>query len=242
MMAEKSVYEVIQLDDRSWIIVDGIVRTFLFAGAKKALLVDTGFGTGDLKATVKALTDLPIMLVNTHADRDHVSGNVQFETAFIHPAEYDRYYQFVSSGCPASPLWEGDVIDLGGRNFEVILIPGHTPGSIALLDIQKRVLIAGDSIGDMIYMFGPGRHMDAYIASMEKLFSMQGRFDTVFPAHGNFPLSSSVLSEYISGACRIRNGEIPRSAPPIDVLAGLYDVGVTRFLFSQPRLHKNFLR
>ena len=28
------------------------------------------------------------------------------------------------------PLWEGDVIDLGYWKFEVILTPGHTPGSI----------------------------------------------------------------------------------------------------------------
>lgn len=53
-------------------------------------------------------------------------------------------------------LWEGTVIDLGFWKFEVILTPGHTPGSIMLLDREKRLLISGDTIqaGD-IYMFGP---------------------------------------------------------------------------------------
>ncbi len=59
-------------------------------------------------------------------------------------------------------LWEGTVIDLGFWKFEVILTPGHTPGSIMLLDREKRLLISGDTIqaGD-IYMFGPGRNLPA---------------------------------------------------------------------------------
>ena len=42
------------------------------------------------------------------------------------------------------PVKEGDIIDLGARPLEIIDNPGHTPGSIAILDINNRVLIGGD--------------------------------------------------------------------------------------------------
>lgn len=55
-----------------------------------------------------------------------------------------------------SPIKEGDVIDLGDRPLKIIDLPGHTPGSIAVLDVKNRVLISGDSVQDSnIYMFGP---------------------------------------------------------------------------------------
>ena len=41
------------------------------------------------------------------------------------------------------PLKEGDIIDLGDRPLEIIDNPGHTPGSIAILDVKNRVLIGG---------------------------------------------------------------------------------------------------
>ena len=41
------------------------------------------------------------------------------------------------------PVKEGDIIDLGDRPLEIIDNPGHTPGSIAILEVKNRVLIGG---------------------------------------------------------------------------------------------------
>lgn len=38
---------------------------------------------------------------------------------------------------------KGDVIDLGNRPLEIIELPGHTPGSIGILDVKTRALFAG---------------------------------------------------------------------------------------------------
>ena len=67
-------------------------------------------------------------------------------------------------------LHEGDVIDLGDRAFEVLHLPGHSPGSIGLWDEHNAVLFSGDAVYD-----GPlldeieGADIDAYIATMMRL-------------------------------------------------------------------------
>jgi glyoxylase-like metal-dependent hydrolase (beta-lactamase superfamily II) len=45
-------------------------------------------------------------------------------------------------------LDEGDVIDLGDRAFEVLHLPGHSPGSIGLWDAGSGVLFSGDAVYD----------------------------------------------------------------------------------------------
>ena len=241
-MSTENIFVVDKIDEKSWRINDNGARIFLFVGTKKALMVDSGYGSGDLKSVVTGLTMLPIMLVNTHGDYDHIGNNAQFEMAYMHPAEFARYrhenirfFPKVGKNPPVSPLWEGDIIDLGGRSFEVIHIPGHSPGSIALLDAENCILVAGDSIlDDIIAMGDVWRDFDAYIYSMQKLNAMRSRFDTIYPSHGSFPLSSDVLEGLIDGAIRCKNGEVEGVATDFikdrDDLK-IYEVGGAKFMF-----------
>ena len=225
-------YKIDQIDEASWRIDDKGARMFLFAGTDKALLVDSGYGSGNLKETVAALTSLPVLLVNTHADYDHVGANKLFEKAHMHPSEFARYHKAEGEELTVSPLWEGDIIDLGDRTFEVILIPGHTPGSIALLDEEARILIGGDSIlDDIIAMCDAWRDFDAYICSMEKLNAMRCRFDTVYPSHGSFPLGADIIEGLIVGAKRCRNCEIEGEDTDFIPNTRLYNVGVAKFVY-----------
>lgn len=43
---------------------------------------------------------------------------------------------------------DGDVIDLGNRVFEVLHLPGHSPGSIGLWEAKSQTLYSGDAIYD----------------------------------------------------------------------------------------------
>ena len=48
------------------------------------MLIDTGYGYGNLKQVVKSITDKPLYIVNTHGHVDHTSGNAQFERKSIY--------------------------------------------------------------------------------------------------------------------------------------------------------------
>jgi glyoxylase-like metal-dependent hydrolase (beta-lactamase superfamily II) len=61
-----------------------MVCSTLIIGKEKALLFDTGYGTWDLKQTIEKLTNLPIIVVNSHGHGDHINGNYQFNQIYIH--------------------------------------------------------------------------------------------------------------------------------------------------------------
>ena len=66
--------EIIQINKDTWRIEDTGVRFFLLAGEKKALLIDSGMQISNAKEIAQGLTALPIELLNTHGDRDHVGA------------------------------------------------------------------------------------------------------------------------------------------------------------------------
>ncbi len=66
------------------------VHMDLFVGERAALLFDTGYGYGNLKETVRKITDLPLTVVNSHGHLDHACGNYQFtEEIYIHPDDME---------------------------------------------------------------------------------------------------------------------------------------------------------
>jgi len=225
--------EVVKIDDCTYRIEDNGVRSLLFIGDTLALLIDTGFGaSGSLKAVIESLTDKPVILVNTHADFDHLGNNTEFDTAHMHPAEMTHYFQTAKPDAPVTPLWDGDIINIGGRAFEVILIPGHTPGSIALLDRENRILVSGDSISaGPVFMFGEMRNFCAYIASMEKLIDMSGAFDTIYPSHGPFPIASGQVKKQLAAANKLIAGEIISQDPPFEIPAKIYEHDGASFFY-----------
>ncbi|MEK6540823.1 MAG: MBL fold metallo-hydrolase [Pseudomonadota bacterium] len=68
---------------------------------------------------------------------------------------------------------EGDIIDTGDRAFEVLHLPGHSPGSIALWEAKTGALFSGDAIydGPLLDQI-PGADVAQYIATMERLREM----------------------------------------------------------------------
>jgi glyoxylase-like metal-dependent hydrolase (beta-lactamase superfamily II) len=68
---------------------------------------------------------------------------------------------------PTRILAEGDEVDLGDRTFEVLHVPGHTEGSIALWDAVERLLFTGDTaaLDDPLY----AGDQAAFVASLERL-------------------------------------------------------------------------
>ena len=227
--------EIIKINEGTWRIEDGGVRFFLLAGEKKALLIDSGMQVHNAKEIAEGLVDLPIELLNTHADRDHVGSNDEFDSFYMNPAEASNYYNTNKMTGTIIPVTDGDIIDLGGRELEIITLPGHTPGSIAVLDKNNRVLISGDPIQDGdIFMFGVQREIHAYLLSLEKLKKQKNRFDTIYPSHGTFPVGTELIDALQEGARRVLAGEIQGTDREFfGTKIKRYDVGVAGFLCDQ---------
>jgi len=79
----------------------------------------------------------------------------------------------ITSTTPTRRLTEGDVIDLGDRAFEVMHLPGHSPGSIGLWEPRTGIFFSGDAIydGPLLDML-PDSSIRDYIATMKRLRSL----------------------------------------------------------------------
>ncbi len=224
--------EIVKLSHNTWRIEDQGVRFFLLAGEDKALLIDSGMQVHDAKEIAQGLVSLPIELLNTHGDLDHVGSNDEFESFYMNSAEASNYYNTQKKNGSFVPVEDGAIIELGNRTLEVITIPGHTPGSIAVLDIENRVLYGGDTVQDgKIFMFGVQREFHAYIRSLEKLEKQMKRFDLVYPSHGTIPVKPELIGQLRQAAISVLAGEIEASPAQFHgIELKLYDVGCASFL------------
>ncbi|MDL2219383.1 MBL fold metallo-hydrolase [Ruminococcaceae bacterium OttesenSCG-928-O06] len=202
-------YTVHKVYDDVYAIDEERVRSYLFLGENEALLVDAGVSGEDMRALVKELTALPVRLVVTHCDGDHIASAHQFEACYMHPAEFSLLYSKNDTQLAPKVIREGEVIDLGTRRFAVLLIPGHTPGSIALWDEENRLLVAGDTLGTVpVWMFGPGRNLAAYIDSLGRLLALGGGVQTVLASHGPALVDAGIIAELHTAAQLLQVGQL----------------------------------
>lgn len=207
---------------------------YLVAGSEKAMLVDTGMGIGNLAGEVKCLTNLPLIVVNTHGHPDHGGGNGNFDEIWVHPADIDLmrgmcsdeyrvndvkavlgeghpdYQRLIDGMVKNKPyhiqaLKAGQIIDLGDRQFEVLDIPGHTPGCIGLLCSKEKILFTGDSVVETpvwLYL----KHslpLHTYWESLKRVTQREDEFEMLLPGHQPYPLGREHLSDLITCAGEI---------------------------------------
>ena len=174
-------------------------------GRDRDLLIDTGMGVVPLRERIPMLTGRPVLAVASHTHFDHMGAHHEFGQRAVHADEADiiadprndrtladlyatddifdklppkwNAHRYTLRPAPASRvLRDGDVIDLGNRAFEVMHLPGHSPGGIALWEPATGVLFSGDTVYD-----GPliddayHSDLDDYIHSMERLRSLPAR-------------------------------------------------------------------
>ena len=203
--------QIVQIDENTWRFEDDFVRFFLLVGSEKAVLIDSGANAPDAADMAKKLTDKPLMLLNTHGDGDHTSGTAAFTEIYIHPEDFVKCE--VNTRYPGTALKElkdGDVIDLGDRPLRIIHIPGHTYGSVAILDVNKRVLYAGDSVQKgHIFMFGEKRDPEQFEESLDKLIAMKSEFDCIYASHDEPELPADYIEKVKSAWQKVRSGQVP---------------------------------
>ena len=211
--------------------------SYLIVGDKHALLFDTGMGISDIKKTAEELTQLPIVVLNSHTHNDHVGGNWQFDTVYGMDTEFTRANAKGSSAAAQEELspgsicgdlpkgfdskayatkpWKikrflqsGDEIDLGNRSVEVIATPGHTPDAICLLDSANGLLFTGDTYYPApIWLFRPETDLKAYDASIKRIAALAPRLKVILGAH-NIPVAQpAVLQRLVAAFEQARAGK-----------------------------------
>ncbi|QYK41353.1 MAG: MBL fold metallo-hydrolase [Paracoccaceae bacterium] len=169
-------------------------------GRDRDMMVDSGMGVVSLRDWVPLVTERPLEAVASHTHFDHIGCHHEFPCRSCHAAEAhllraptrqntwaDKYVTdaifetlppepyrsdtYTIAPAPATRLlWDGDVIDLGDRRFEVIHTPGHSPGGIALWEAATGILITGDIIYDGELIEGESPLEQAqYRTSLERL-------------------------------------------------------------------------
>jgi glyoxylase-like metal-dependent hydrolase (beta-lactamase superfamily II) len=105
-------------------------------------------------------------------------------------AEFELISYFKAQGCsmchvePTKTVVEGDHIQIGDYHFQVLHTPGHAPGHISLYDPDKRILLAGDIVGEMVAWYTPSSGGAAsYLESLEKVEVLD--VDLILPSHGD---------------------------------------------------------
>lgn len=204
---------------------------YLIVGEKKALLFDTAYGYEDINPIIREITDLPLIVVDSHGDPDHALGNYWFDEVYIHELDLGKLFRNDNPDIKRKAIdyrlqklpelkgaideeaylastiknvdyrfiQAGDVFDLGGKSLEVIHLPGHSYGCIALLDQKNGDLFSGDMITKHnIWYFLPNDEQAPFslaAAAYDKLLKRKEEIGNIYPAHGPAPIQSEVIEQ-----------------------------------------------
>lgn len=187
-------------------------KMFLIRGSQKALLIDSGMGTGKLREYVAQISgSVPIEVLFTHFHGDHTGQSDEFiaqSVEYINDADRAQVEGMLKrKGVGADVvarnlrnIKDGDVLDLGDRKFMVYQVPGHTPGSVVAFEEATGYLFTGDSVGsngpgipDSFWLFSASSPaVDVYLSTLEVFRSKLRRPVTrLMSGHNDRPLEGA---------------------------------------------------
>ncbi len=220
---------------------------YLLCGQECAVLIDTGLGVSNISNIVAELTRLPVMVATTHVHWDHIGGHRFFDRIAVHELEKDwlsvqfpiplqtvrksltiRSCDFpkefnidgyqIFQGVPQRLLHDGDSLDLGGREIQVIHTPGHSPGHCCFYEPERKYLYSGDLIyKGCLYAFYPTTDPILFYESVRKI--QKYKISKVLPGHHQLDIPVSLIDEVEAGFAQIEhNGQLKQGN-------GLFDFG-----------------
>lgn len=198
----------------------GLNAMYLVKGKKMAAVIDTGTGIGDFRKKLEEILGMPYIVIITHGHMDHAGGIGQFENIYIHPDDMEAARKITledrigyiermeSAGAIAKdkvfieacmkndkkpemlPLNDGDIIELGDKQLEIFAFPGHTNGSVCILDRKDRVLFSGDNMNDIELITGSAHDrtqlLEQWYSAGAALMKHRTEYDVCCGGHGIF--------------------------------------------------------
>lgn len=173
----------------------------------ECVIFDPGcFRSYEEEELVQKISDLrltPVRLINTHCHLDHVFGNKFVADHFglgleIHRGELPvleavpqvcMMYGLppaVPSPAPSRFIEEGEVIEFGNTQLEVLFTPGHSPASISFYCRESGFVIAGDVLfyGSIGRTDLPGGDFDTLISNIKEKLLVLPDDTIIYPGHG----------------------------------------------------------
>ena len=169
----------------------------------RAAIVDPGGDVARIRAAIDKLGVTPEKILLTHGHLDHAGGAAELAEALSIPIEGpDQRDAFLLSNlkaqgqrfgitdmCDVTPTrWftEGDTVSVGNLRFDVLHVPGHTPGHIVFVNAAERFALVGDtlfagSVGRTDFPYGSH---DELIAGIKGKLLPLGDDVTILPGHG----------------------------------------------------------
>jgi glyoxylase-like metal-dependent hydrolase (beta-lactamase superfamily II) len=190
------------------------LNTGLVLGTERAMVIDTGGGPRqghEILAAVREKTDLPLVVVNTHAHYDHFFGNAVFagdgvtefwaheNCAADIEENGDEQRRFVASAEPEMATGEGTdvelvvpnaivkdqpvLVDLGGQAATLFYLGrGHTDGD--LLVGTASTLFAGDLVEQGSHPSFEDSFPEDWADALRHLSALRHRYEFLVPGHG----------------------------------------------------------
>ncbi len=210
----------------------GGTNCYLIVGSKRALLIDCGTGFADIYGTIRDITGLPISVIATHGHVDHIGGAGAFpeiyihkdDTAFINRIQFSRPMRMIFTNASLAAKQQGarvsDVkrakyktkfisiddnftLDLGNKEISVHHTPGHSKGSIAVIDESDRFIFSGDNVCDALWMHLPGStSLESWLPGAQWLYDMSLNY-SIYWGHRKAKLESDYILQVISWAKEI---------------------------------------
>ena len=182
----------------------------------QAAIVDPGGDVARIRAAIDELKVVPQKILLTHGHLDHAGGAAELSEALAIPIEgpheadafllarlQEQGAHFGISDMrnvtPTRWLTEGETVSLGDLTFNVLHVPGHTPGHLVFANAPSRFALVGDtlfqgSVGRTDFPYGDH---DLLINGIKGKLLPLGDDVAILPGHG--PASTI-------GAERIGNG------------------------------------
>lgn len=255
---------ITKISDNTYIIneFDG-TNCYLLIGEERAMLIDCGTGFCDLKGAIRDITSLPIIVVATHGHCDHIGGAGQFKELYIHEDDMAlinrlqlslamRKLFLASNGAVKAhgfttrdvkkgdykptliPIKDGHKLSLGEREIIVKHTPGHSKGSIALIDEKNKLIFSGDNVCDALWMQLPGATtLEEWLPSAKWLYDMSENYK-IYWGHRVPELARDYIAAVIGWGEEIINTQKNSAIPKITQ----YPKQSDGIIYNTSKIHK----